>query len=144
MIWNLDLYKRKYNAQSCIRVLSDIHTKGIRNAVWSKTETSIVSVSFDESCALSDAESGKLINRFNSESVLTSVATHLVDENIVICGSKNKIFAWDTRTAAKPAKIYKSSMGQVQDLLFINEKEFISSGDVVRLVHNILRLVVFF
>ena len=131
MIWNLNSFKRKNN--SCVRVISDRHTKAIRNAIWSKNETEIISVSFDESCALSDITTGQEINRLKCDNILTSVATHLDDERIVLCGSKNRIYAWDTRTS-KPAKVYKSAMGQVQDMLFLNEKEFVACGDVVRLV----------
>ena len=114
MIWDLELYKRNSKSQSCIRVLSDIHTKSIRNAIWSLNETSIISVSYDESCAFTDIETGRLVNSLKHDYILTSVTNHLTDENIVLCGSKDKVFSWDVRTS-KPAKIYKSAMGLVQD-----------------------------
>ena len=131
MIWNLDSYKRRTDNQFCVKILDNIHSKSIRNAIWSKNETEILSVSFDQSCAYTNAETGKEINRLKHDNILTSLCSHLVDENIVVCGSKDKVIAWDVRTP-KIAKIYKSMMGQVQDLLFLNEKEFLSSGDIVR------------
>lgn len=133
MIWNLESHKQKAKDQSAVRVLSNIHSKSIRNAIWSLNETGIVSASFDETCAFTDAETGKEVNRLRHDFILTSVATHLTDENMIICGSKDKVISWDVRTS-KPAKVYKSSMGQVQDLLFLNEKEFVSCGDIVRYI----------
>jgi hypothetical protein len=56
-IWNLG-YKES------VRILADVHTKSIRNAIWSDTESEIVSVGFDQSCALTDAESGWFIYNF--------------------------------------------------------------------------------
>ena len=131
MIWNFDLYKKKRKNHSYVRSLSNIHSKSIRNAIWSKNETEIISVSFDQSCAYTSVETGLRINRLEHDNILTSVCSHLVDENIVLFGSKDKIIAWDVRTP-KAAKIYKSTMGHVQDLLFLNEKEFVSCGDIVR------------
>ncbi len=140
MIWNFDSFKRNVKNQSCVRVLANIHSKSIRNAIWSRHETEIVSVSFDESCAYTNVETGQEVNRLKHDHILTSVATHLNDENIVICGSKDKVIAWDVRTP-KISKLYKSMMGQVQDLIFLNEKEFVSCGDIVRYV--LTRFVIF-
>ncbi len=51
-IWNLANRNRQ------VRVLPAVHQKSIRNAVWSINETELVSVSYDQSCALTDVESG--------------------------------------------------------------------------------------
>ena len=42
-----------------VRIMADTHSKAIRNAVWSNNETEIVSVSFDQSAALTSVETGK-------------------------------------------------------------------------------------
>ena len=42
----------------------DIHSKSIRNAVWSLNQTEIVSVGFDHLCALTDIETG-ITNKYD-------------------------------------------------------------------------------
>ena len=60
MIWNLEKFKRNSKAanQDCVKVFSDVHTKGIRNAICSTNETEIISISFDQSCAITNIENG--------------------------------------------------------------------------------------
>ena len=41
-----------------MRLFENVHSKGIRNAIWSLNQTEIVSVSYDQTCALTDAENG--------------------------------------------------------------------------------------
>ncbi len=70
---------------------------------------------------------------------LSAVCNHPSNENIKLIGSKNEIYAWDTRESAtkasngqtKPAKTFKSFMGQIQDLVFLDDERFASSGDIV-------------
>ena len=37
----------------------NIHSKSIRNAIWSNYETEFASISFDQTCSISDAETGR-------------------------------------------------------------------------------------
>lgn len=57
MIWDLSSLSEKKN----VRVLPEVHTKSIRNAIWSNNATEIVSVSYDQTCALTDVETGYLV-----------------------------------------------------------------------------------
>jgi WD40 repeat protein len=95
----------------------DIHSKAIRDAIWSNSEAEIVSVSYDESCALTDIETGKEKARLRHNQLLTTICNNLTDENIKLIGSKNEILSWDTRTP-NPCKIYKTQMGQVNFRIF--------------------------
>jgi WD40 repeat protein len=59
-IWNL---ANKHSLELKIsshelKHFNKVHTKSIRNAVWSLNETEIVSASFDETAALTDIQSG--------------------------------------------------------------------------------------
>ncbi len=77
-------------------------------------------VSYDQSCALVNVETGRLLNRLRYSNILTSVST-TIDENLMLIGAKNEILVWDVReNNNRPAKIYKSQMGQV--ILLINLK----------------------
>ena len=58
MIWDLGRKSKSLN-QKCVRSLANIHSKSIRNAIWNNNETEICSVSFDQSCAITDVETGK-------------------------------------------------------------------------------------
>lgn len=62
MIWNLEkvLKNSKTAIQDCVKVFSDVHTKGIRNAICSTNETEVISISFDQSCAITDIENGNI------------------------------------------------------------------------------------
>lgn len=125
-IWNINDYRKS------VLVLDKVHSKSIRNAIWSNQETEIISVSFDQSSVVSNAETGQEINRLKYCSPLSALANHPADENMVIIGAKNEILAWDKRTNKQSRSYkYKSFIGQTQDLLFLNENEFISCGDVV-------------
>lgn len=65
-IWDLSNPKSDRSVKS----YEDIHSKSIRNAIWSLNQTEIVSVGFDNLCALTDIETGmtknKQINRFKT------------------------------------------------------------------------------
>lgn len=106
------------------------HTEAVRNAIWSLNGTEIASISYDYSCLLSNAETGDDISKQRINEIPSAIVPHPHNPNIYLIGSKNIIYTWDSRTN-NTIKQYKLQMGQVQDLLFINEKEFISSGDVV-------------
>lgn len=94
---------------------------------------------------------GKEINRLQYKTILTAVSTHPKDDQILMLGANNEIIAWDVRTnnCSKTYK-YKTAIGQViklrviknyisflfmfsktQDILFLNENEFVSCGDIV-------------
>ena len=62
MIWNLEkvLKNSKTAIQDSVKVFSDVHTKGIRNAICSTNETEVISISFDQSCAITDIENGNI------------------------------------------------------------------------------------
>ena len=123
-MWNLNTNKMG------VSVLSDVHTKAIRNAIWFNNESEVASVSFDQTCAITDPESGQVTNRLQASSILTAVCDHSTDMNTVLIGAKNLVLSWDTRTN-KAANSYKSLMGQVQDIICLNGDEFIVCGDVV-------------
>lgn len=53
-IWDLNSNKM------CVTVLPDIHTKAIRNAIWFNNESEVASVSFDQTCAITNHETGNL------------------------------------------------------------------------------------
>lgn len=115
-----------------MRCLSEIHSRSVRNAIWSNSEAEIVSVSYDQTCALVDVENGKEMARLRHDKHLTAVCNHPKQDNMILIGSKNEILAWDCRTSSKKAtKVYKSSMNQVQDLVFLDNESFVSSGDIV-------------
>jgi hypothetical protein len=61
------------------------------------------------------------------------VVNHPSNDSVILIGSKNEIYSWDLRekNSNTPAQTYKSSMNQVQDLVFIDDQIFISAGDVV-------------
>ena len=52
-IWNIN------NSKLPVLVFDKIHQKSVRNAIWSNQETEILSVSFDQSSAVVNAETGK-------------------------------------------------------------------------------------
>ena len=63
---------------------------------------------------------------------MSAVCNHPINDNIKLIGSKNEVLVWDTRTTCQETiKVFKSYMNQVQDLIFINDSEFVSAGDVV-------------
>jgi WD repeat-containing protein 25 len=117
------------------------HTKAVRNAIWSLNGTDIASISYDNTCLLSNVETGDEVSRQRLNETPSAIASHPYNPNIYLIGSKNIIYSWDSRVN-KTTKQYKLQMGQMQDLLFINEKEFISSGDVVAKESAHLALVV--
>ena len=96
----------------CIKTFNTIHTKSIRNAIWFNKEAEFVSVSYDQTCAVTDLLTGRVLNRLECKNVLTAVCEHPNELNIALIGSKNEVYAWDTRTN-KISKTYKSRMGQV-------------------------------
>ena len=144
IVWNL-VNKRIFKSNSFsgkttnLRIINDVHTKPIRNAIWTNNDHNIISgiiqlfkkkislslivffkVSYDQSCALVNVETGRLLNRLRYSNILTSVST-TIDENLMLIGAKNEILVWDVReNNNRPAKIYKSQMGQV--ILLINLK----------------------
>jgi hypothetical protein len=100
-------------------MFTDIHSKAIRDAIWSNSEAEIASVSYDESCALTDVESGKEKARLKHNQLLTAICNHMKDENMKLLGSKNEILSWDTRMQT-PCKLYRTQMGQVFFLFLLS------------------------
>jgi WD40 repeat protein len=125
-VWNLSNLKS-------LQVLGSVHDKPIRNAIWSNYETEIVSISYDQSCALTDVETGKEVSRFRHSDILTAVSAKPNDEHTILIGSTNCVLNWDTRVnnQTKASKTYAGPVGLVQDILFLKEKEFVTCGDVV-------------
>ena len=76
-------------------------------------------MSYDQTSALINAETGKEINRLEyRKTILTAVANHPKDEHIVLIGANNEILAWDIRTNKhSKAYQYKSAIGQVNFLI---------------------------
>ncbi len=109
------LKSNNYSGHSCdLRVISDVHTKSVRNAIWSNEENKIISVSYDQSCALTQFDSLRLVSRFTHTNALTAVSNCVQDNNLVLIGSKNECLLWDTRASTKKAaKLFRSNMGQV-------------------------------
>lgn len=148
IIWNVSKKRRpttfKSNSYSLISnsltCIYGMHSKPIRNAIWSTDETQVISVSYDQSCALVSVDTGRLLNRFKYQTTpnnhLTAVATCPNDPNCVLLGGFNEVLLWDTRTKDNrvASKVYKSQMGQVQDILFLDSDSggggrFATSGD---------------
>jgi len=102
----------KQTTSKAIRTFTDIHSKAVRDAIWSHNEAEIASVSYDDSCALTDVETSKEKARLKHNQLLTAICNHMTDEYIKLIGSKNEILFWDTRTP-KPSKMFKIQMGQV-------------------------------
>lgn len=71
------------------------------------------------------------MNRLVHDKDLTALASHPNNSDILIVGSKNEILLWDLRAPTQIVKKYSKPIGQVQSLLFVDENEFLSSGDVV-------------
>lgn len=123
ILWDLkNLSAKRYN----------IHSKLIRSISFSLYEKSFLSASFDQTSCLTDLETSQIINHFSHADILTNVCIHPENENLVILGSNNEILLWDTRTS-KTNKKYKakSYIGLIQDILFINNTQFVSCGDVL-------------
>lgn len=97
------------------QIFDNIHTGGIRNAIWSRYDTEIISVGYDQSCAITDTRTGLLINRFKHDQILSSVCNNPKDDNLIVVGSKHMVLSWDKREDPnkKPCKMYKSVIGQV-------------------------------
>lgn len=53
-IWNINISNRP------VQVFDKIHSKSIRNAIWSLQETEIITASFDQSSVILNAETGNL------------------------------------------------------------------------------------
>jgi hypothetical protein len=53
-IWNIN------NSNRPVQVFDKIHSKSIRNAIWSLQETEIITASFDQSSVILNAETGTL------------------------------------------------------------------------------------
>lgn len=123
ILWDLkNLSAKRYN----------IHSKLIRSIAYSLYENSFFSASFDQTSCLTDLETSKIISQYSHVDILTNVCIHPENENLVTLGSKNEILLWDTRTS-KISKKYKakSYIGLIQDVLFINNTQFVSCGDVL-------------
>lgn len=58
-IWDLS----NPSSSRSVKSFTEIHTKSIRNAIWSLNQTEIVSVSFDQTCALTDIETGLIFKK---------------------------------------------------------------------------------
>jgi len=93
-------------------VYSGVHLKAIRNAIWFNFESDIASVSFDQTAAITCISTKQEKNRIQFKNYVSAIANHPVDTSIALIGSKNEVYAWDTR-ANKLIKTYKSLMGQV-------------------------------
>ena len=70
------------------------------------------------------------MSKISCDNILTAISSHPLNNDIYLLGSYNCVYAWDTRTS-QICKKYESKMNQVQDILFINDSEFVTSGDVV-------------
>ncbi|RNA24559.1 WD repeat-containing 25 [Brachionus plicatilis] len=123
ILWNLkDLSVKKF----------DMHTKLVRSISFSLYETSFFTASFDQTSCLTDLETSQILSKYCHADILTSVCAHPKDEHLALLGSKNEILLWDTRTS-KISKKYKakSYLGLIQDILFLDDTQFVSSGDVL-------------
>ncbi len=73
----------------------------------------------DNSLIYSRIIKGKEINHLEHTSILTAVANHPNDLNLVLLGAKHEVLAWDIRTnKTSQSYKYKSAMGQVFDNIF--------------------------
>jgi hypothetical protein len=60
------------NKEENKKIFKNIHSKSIRNAIWSNYETEIASISFDQTCSISDSETGKslILNSLTKNSLI--------------------------------------------------------------------------
>lgn len=123
ILWNL----KNFSANKF-----DIHSKLVKSVSFSLFEDNFLSVSFDQTSCLTNTETGQIINKLCHSDLLTSLCIHPNDENLALIGSKNEILLWDTRTD-KISKKYKakSYIGLIQDIIFLNNAQFVTSGDVI-------------
>lgn len=121
------------NVDPCVFTFT-CHTKAVRLAEWCHSGRSVFSCSFDRSAQITDVETGKNKARLDHVGFVTAGSFQFTNPNLVVTGSDNVIFMWDTRTPQAPVKhyTYKENFGQVQDLTFISDdREMVSCGDQV-------------
>ncbi|XP_064623335.1 uncharacterized protein LOC135485354 isoform X2 [Lineus longissimus] len=130
-IWNLFSSERPEEELQTLKH----HTKGVRDIVWSHSAKEILSCGYDRKVFFSDVEKGISIRCYDHDDFVTCLAVHPVEPHIFVSGTRNAILCWDMRTnVQQPVKEfrYKDDIGQVQDVLFINNgAELISTGDIV-------------
>ena len=62
IIWNVPMEANDDSkTQDRVQSFDRIHTKAVRNAIWSPSESAIVSISYDQTCAITDIQTGKLL-----------------------------------------------------------------------------------
>ncbi|XP_045186364.2 WD repeat-containing protein 25-like [Mercenaria mercenaria] len=117
----------------CVQILR-VHSKAVRDVAWNHDGKQLLSCSYDKSAAVSDAETGAAISKFEHSSFVTCCKYHPVNHHVCVTGSNNQIQTWDSRTPSRPCKTftYKDTIGQVQDLVLTGDgSTLFSCSDLV-------------
>ncbi|XP_056266840.1 WD repeat-containing protein 25 isoform X1 [Pseudoliparis swirei] len=115
----------------CLRVYT-CHSGAVRDARWTPCGRHLLSGSFDNKAAITDAETGQQVVKLDNQFKVMCVAPHPSSPEVLLCGGySSTVKAWDSRSC-KVVKEYKAGIQQTLDILFLRGGvDFITSSDCV-------------
>ncbi|KAH9323665.1 hypothetical protein KI387_018304, partial [Taxus chinensis] len=125
-IWNV----WSEEGQKQARVLKH-HNAAIKDLQWSKQGLHLLTCGYDQTCRLTDVETGSQIQVFCEEQIVSVVKFHPQECQLFLAGgSKGAIRLWDIRSS-KVIREYLKDLGSIMDTDFSYDgKYFASSCDI--------------
>lgn len=125
-IWNVWNGEGQQNA----RMLTH-HNAAVKDLQWSKQGLHLLTCGYDQTCRLTDVETGSQIQEFSDDQIVSVVKFHPQECHLFLAGgTKGTLRLWDIR-ANKVTSEYLRGLGPIMDTdISYDGKHFVSSSDV--------------